>query len=189
MGAVPSPPSVASASLDYYIHFMQIIRSIKKMQAAARLYAARGKKIAIVPTMGALHEGHQSLVARAAKEADVVITTVFVNPAQFAPTEDLAKYPRDEKNDLLKIEAALGKKKASARARDMVREKSRRSDKERRPEAEAARAGASRVCTTTTRAPSGSETEFAVAASTKRTSSCRLARERKAPSRLRVKRP
>jgi pantoate--beta-alanine ligase len=92
---------------------MQIIRSIKKMQAASRLCAARGKKIAIVPTMGALHEGHQSLVRRAAKEADVVITTIFVNPAQFAPTEDLAKYPRDEKNDLLKIEAALGKKKAS----------------------------------------------------------------------------
>jgi pantoate--beta-alanine ligase len=63
--------------------------------------------------MGALHEGHQSLVTRTVKEADVVITTIFVNPAQFAPTEDLAKYPRDEKNDLLKIEAALGRKKAS----------------------------------------------------------------------------
>ena len=97
-----------------YIYRMQIIRSIKKMQAAARLGAARGKKIAIVPTMGALHDGHQSLIRRAVKEADVVITTIFVNPAQFAPTEDLAKYPRDEKNDLLKIEAALGKKQAAA---------------------------------------------------------------------------
>ena len=83
------------------------------MQAAARLAAARGKKIAIVPTMGALHEGHQSLIKRAVKEADVVITTIFVNPAQFAPHEDLAKYPRDEKNDLQKIEAALGRRKAS----------------------------------------------------------------------------
>jgi pantoate--beta-alanine ligase len=92
---------------------MQIIRSIKKMQATARLCATRGKKIALVPTMGALHEGHQALISRAAKEADVVITSIFVNPAQFAPTEDLAKYPRDEKNDLLKIESALGRKKAS----------------------------------------------------------------------------
>ncbi len=92
---------------------MQIIRSIKKMQAATRLCAARGKKIAIVPTMGALHEGHQSLIKRAVREADVVITTIFVNPAQFAPHEDLGKYPRDEKNDLQKIEAALGRRKAS----------------------------------------------------------------------------
>jgi len=92
---------------------MQIIRSIRKMHTVARQLAARGKKIAIVPTMGALHEGHLSLIRRALKEADVVITTIFVNPAQFAPHEDLAKYPRDEKNDVAKITATLGRRKSA----------------------------------------------------------------------------
>jgi len=96
-----------------YIDSMQVIRSIKTMQTLARQLAARGKKIAIVPTMGALHDGHLALIRRAVKEADVVITTIFVNPAQFAPHEDLAKYPRDEKNDILKISSALGRKKAA----------------------------------------------------------------------------
>ncbi|MEW5795811.1 MAG: pantoate--beta-alanine ligase [Candidatus Zixiibacteriota bacterium] len=88
---------------------MQVIRSVRKMQTVSRQLAARGKKIAVVPTMGALHEGHLALVRRAMKEADVVITTIFVNPAQFAPHEDLAKYPRDEKSDVQKIKATLGK--------------------------------------------------------------------------------
>ncbi|MDH4158355.1 MAG: pantoate--beta-alanine ligase [candidate division Zixibacteria bacterium] len=87
---------------------MQIIRSIKKMQAAARQIAGKGQTIGLVPTMGFLHEGHLSLIRRAKKEADVVIVTIFVNPAQFAPTEDLAKYPRDEKGDIRKIEGAGG---------------------------------------------------------------------------------
>ena len=89
---------------------MQIIRSVRKMQAVARQLTARGKKIAIVPTMGALHDGHLALIHRAAREADAVITTIFVNPAQFAPNEDLARYPRDERNDIRKIELALGRK-------------------------------------------------------------------------------
>jgi pantoate--beta-alanine ligase len=58
--------------------------------------------------MGYLHEGHLSLIRRAKKEADVVITSIFVNPTQFAPTDDLAKYPRDEKGDLRKIKSAGG---------------------------------------------------------------------------------
>jgi len=92
---------------------MKLIRSVKTMQTVARQLAARGKKIAIVPTMGALHDGHLALIRSALKEADVVITTTFVNPAQFAPREDLAKYPRDEKNDIQKIAAALGRKKST----------------------------------------------------------------------------
>ncbi len=87
---------------------MQTIRTISKMQKTSRQLAAKGKTIALVPTMGYLHEGHQALIRRAKKEADVVIVTIFVNPAQFAPNEDFKKYPRDEKGDLKKIKAAGG---------------------------------------------------------------------------------
>lgn len=87
---------------------MRIIRTIKAMQTLSRRLAADGKTIGIVPTMGFLHEGHLSLIRRAKKEADVVVTTIFVNPAQFAPHEDLAKYPRDEKGDVRKIKSAGG---------------------------------------------------------------------------------
>ena len=87
---------------------MQTIRSISKMQKASRQLAARGKTIALVPTMGNLHEGHLSLVKRAKKTADVVIVTIFVNPKQFGPKEDYKKYPRDEKNDIAKIKKAGG---------------------------------------------------------------------------------
>lgn len=84
------------------------------MQTFSRQAAAKGKSIGLVPTMGYLHEGHLSLIRKAARFSDVVITTIFVNPAQFAPTEDLARYPRDEKGDLAKIKSALGKKEKSA---------------------------------------------------------------------------
>ncbi len=87
---------------------MQTIRSIKKMQQVARKIAAEGKTTALVPTMGFLHEGHLSLIRRARKAADIVITTIFVNPAQFGPREDLSKYPRDEKGDIRKIRKAGG---------------------------------------------------------------------------------
>lgn len=87
---------------------MQTIRTIKKMQQAARQLTAQGKTIALVPTMGFLHEGHMSLIRRAKKAADVVIVSIFVNPTQFAPHEDLTKYPRDEKGDIKKIQQAGG---------------------------------------------------------------------------------
>jgi pantoate--beta-alanine ligase len=87
---------------------MLTIRSIKKMQATARRLVREGKTVALVPTMGYLHEGHLSLIRRAKKAADVVVVSIFVNPAQFAPHEDFAAYPRDEKNDIKKIKAAGG---------------------------------------------------------------------------------
>lgn len=88
---------------------MKIIRSIKKMQTGSKQLASDGKKIGLVPTMGFLHEGHLSLIRRALKHCDVVITTIFVNPTQFSPKEDLDKYPRDEKGDIKKIQNAGGK--------------------------------------------------------------------------------
>ncbi|HOD66608.1 MAG TPA: pantoate--beta-alanine ligase [candidate division Zixibacteria bacterium] len=87
---------------------MRIIRSIRQMQRAAREAAAAGKTIGVVPTMGYLHEGHLALVRRAKKAADLVVVTIFVNPAQFAPGEDFARYPRDEKGDVKKIRSAGG---------------------------------------------------------------------------------
>ena len=78
------------------------------MQKTSRELAAKGKRIGLVPTMGFLHDGHLALIKRAKEEADVVITSIFVNPAQFGPREDLSRYPRDEKGDIKKIESADG---------------------------------------------------------------------------------
>ncbi len=84
---------------------MQIIRSIDKLQKICRAKAKTGK-VGLVPTMGFLHEGHLSLIKQARKLSDFVVVTIFVNPAQFAPHEDLKKYPRDEKGDIAKIRKA-----------------------------------------------------------------------------------
>ncbi|UCC44229.1 MAG: pantoate--beta-alanine ligase [Candidatus Zixiibacteriota bacterium] len=101
---------------------MKVIRSVSKMQRLSRDLTAKGKKIGLVPTMGYLHEGHLSLIRRAKKAADVVIVTIFVNPTQFGPGEDLAKYPRDEKGDIAKIKATGGDYVFSPRAKDVYPE-------------------------------------------------------------------
>jgi len=72
------------------------------MQKIVLAAKAKGKTIAVVPTMGYLHEGHLTLLRRARKAAEVVILTLFVNPTQFGPKEDLDKYPRDLRGDLSK---------------------------------------------------------------------------------------
>ncbi len=78
---------------------MEIIERIKDMQAYSQDLRVEGKVIACVPTMGYLHEGHLSLMREGRKRADVLVVSVFVNPTQFGPNEDLSKYPRDFERD------------------------------------------------------------------------------------------
>jgi pantoate--beta-alanine ligase len=79
---------------------LEILRTRAELQAALRGDRAAGKRIALVPTMGYLHEGHLALVDSAKQHADLVVMSIYVNPLQFGPSEDLARYPRDLDRDV-----------------------------------------------------------------------------------------
>jgi pantoate--beta-alanine ligase len=81
------------------------VASSAELRAATDAARQRGAGVDFVPTMGALHAGHRALLARARAESDVVVASVFVNPLQFGPAEDLASYPRDREADLAVLEA------------------------------------------------------------------------------------
>src|SRR3990170_5486869 len=76
---------------------MHVVRTVEEYRAAR---APQPAPVGLVPTMGYLHEGHRSLIRRARAECATVAVTIFVNPTQFGPNEDFARYPRDEARDL-----------------------------------------------------------------------------------------
>ncbi|XP_006280795.2 pantoate--beta-alanine ligase [Capsella rubella] len=88
----------------------EVIRDKEAMRRWSRAMRSQGKTIGLVPTMGYLHEGHLSLVRQSLTLADVTVVSIYVNPGQFSPTEDLSTYPSDFSGDLVKLSALSGGK-------------------------------------------------------------------------------
>ena len=85
---------------------MKIVETVKEVREQVKEWKKQGLTVGFVPTMGYLHEGHKSLMDAARKDNDKVVVSIFVNPMQFGPTEDLATYPRDLDHDAALCESA-----------------------------------------------------------------------------------
>ena len=85
---------------------MEIIRIPRIMHDTSRGHLLHGRSIGFVPTMGALHEGHLSLIKRSKDENDITVVSIFINPLQFGPSEDFQQYPRDTDADVAKLRKA-----------------------------------------------------------------------------------
>ncbi len=85
---------------------LAVVRTVADLRRAVAAFRKAGRTIGLVPTMGALHEGHVSLVKGALERGDIPVTSIFVNPTQFGPNEDFAAYPRDEQGDFDKLSDA-----------------------------------------------------------------------------------
>lgn len=85
---------------------LEIVRSVRAMRVRVQEWHSQSLRVAVVPTMGALHDGHVSLIDMAREQADKVIATIFVNPTQFGVNEDFSAYPRQEKGDAARLDHA-----------------------------------------------------------------------------------
>lgn len=85
---------------------LPVVRTVADLRAQVRAWRAEGLRVGFVPTMGALHDGHLSLVRLARTKTDRVVASIFVNPTQFAPHEDFEAYPRDEAGDMVQLASA-----------------------------------------------------------------------------------
>ena len=84
----------------------EVISRLTNLRQKTKTWRDKGQTIALVPTMGALHDGHMALVKRACQKADRTVVSIFINPTQFAPGEDLDRYPRDKTADVAELESA-----------------------------------------------------------------------------------
>src|SRR5918911_808016 len=91
----PTPPRCVTANTQAGNTAVNELTSLLELRAWTRSQRAAERKVGLVPTMGYLHEGHLALVDEARRRAGSVVLSIFVNPLQFGPTEDLARYPRD----------------------------------------------------------------------------------------------
>lgn len=87
---------------------MKVVKTVKEVRDIVREWRKEGLSVGLVPTMGFLHEGHGSLIKKSVSECDRTVVSVFVNPIQFGPTEDLEAYPRDLEHDKALVEACGG---------------------------------------------------------------------------------